>query len=99
MFLTYAAIAGLGIRVGDLLELLKVDPDHGVQNGESRIEILRPLRIETEYRMSGRIASIERKESRSRGSMDVVTIPIEIHDQEDLAAVLTMTLLVYRGQS
>ena len=98
LFLTYAAIAGLGVRLGDLLELLRVEPEHGVQNGESRIEIVQSLRVETEYRMSGRITSIERKESRTRGVMDVVTIRTEAREQDVLAAVMTMTLLVYRGR-
>jgi hypothetical protein len=81
--LFHVAVAGAGVRIGELFELFRAESDEAVRGGEFTWELPRQLREETPYRGSGEVVSVVRKVSRKLGPMDVVTFRFEIHDEAD----------------
>ena len=85
--LFHVPIAGCGVRIADIFALFRAESDEAVRGGGFAWELHRPLREETPYRASGEVVSVERKESRKLGPMDVVTFRFELHDAADGALV------------
>jgi hypothetical protein len=98
-YLFHAPLAGVGMRIADMFELFKAESDEAVRAGEYHWEIREPMRVGRTYRMSGRVVSVERKESRKLGFMDVTGFQIDVHDVEtgSFVASTTSTWLVLRG--
>jgi len=97
--LFHAPLAGVGLRIADLFALFRAESDEAVRAGEYLWELHRPLRENVAYRASGEVVSVERKQSRSLGTMDVVGYRIDLHDPDDgsLVASTTSSWLVLRS--
>ena len=100
-YLFHAPLAGVGMRIADMFELFRAESDEAVRAGEYHWEIAQPLRVGRTYRMSGGVVSMERKESRKLGFMDVAGFRIDVHDagSGELVASTTSSWLLIRGGS
>lgn len=95
--LFHVPLNGVGMRISDFFVLFKAANDEAVRAGEFNWRFSRPLRENVPYRASGEVVSVERKESRKLGPMDLVTFKIDLHDEEGHVATATYTWLLLRG--
>lgn len=90
MFCYYAAIAGMGVSIDGLFQLVDATADSGVMFGEAEIDIRKPFRLGETYSVEGRITEIKRKEGRKAGVFDIVTFVLDVVDSSgELAGVST----------
>ena len=59
MFCYYAAIAGMGVSIDGLFQLVDATADSGVMFGEAEIDIRKPFRLGETYSVEGRITEIK----------------------------------------
>jgi hypothetical protein len=88
-FLFHLPLRGAGLSIGELLALGRPESEDAVRGGGYRWTLHQPLRVETPYRFSGGVVSVERKRGRRAGVMDVLTFRIEINDDRDGSPVAT----------
>jgi hypothetical protein len=72
---------GIGISVADLCKLADFDVNDGPMLGSSHLEYHRPMRVGVEYRVTGEVLSIERKQG-SIGAFDVLEFREELHERD-----------------
>jgi len=70
------AFGGMGVTIGELFEAVGVPMEDGPMLGGCKLELHRPLGIETAYAVTARIATIEEKTGRKLGRFDVMTLKI-----------------------
>jgi hypothetical protein len=88
---------GMGWELHEFFELVGADLDSGVMYGQGDITYHRPIRIGVDYRVRGHIASAERKTGSRVGSFDLVTLHLELVDEDDgLVAVSEETFVFPR---
>jgi hypothetical protein len=86
---------GIGIGIKDLCALADFDVDDGPMLGSSELELHAPIKIGAEYRVTGEVLSIERKQGGS-GTFDVMAFREDLLDGEQLVAVSTSTYILPR---
>lgn len=80
MYVYYGALAGMGMSVDDLFQLVGATAEDGPMFGETTLEAFRPLEIGATYTVSGTLTSIVRKEGRKAGVFDIVEFRLELRD-------------------
>jgi hypothetical protein len=97
---TWAYIAtqrGIGVSVAGLCELAGFDVNDGPMLGSTELEYLAPLRTGVEYRVTGEIVGIERKQGRKAGVFDILTFRERLLEPDGgQAAVATNTFILPR---
>jgi hypothetical protein len=79
LFVYYAAIGGMGMSLESFFELCGCGPDSPQPMlGETTLELQEPLHIGADYRVSGTIKEVKRREGRRTGVMDLITAGFEI---------------------
>jgi hypothetical protein len=64
---------GIGISVADLCALADFDVDDGPMLGSVELTFGGEIELGVEYRVTGEVVSIERKQGRKAGTLDVMT--------------------------
>ena len=97
--LFHAPIMGAGLRLRDLFELFRADSDEAIRAGEFHWTFSGPLREDTPYLVSGEVESVERKESRKLGPMDLVRFRLDLRHERggEHVASATYTWLLLRA--
>jgi hypothetical protein len=72
----------MGISIDELFSWCGSSATAGVMLGETRLSMLRPLRIEQRYTVTGGIDAVERKQGRRAGIFDVVRFHLELSDAQ-----------------
>ena len=99
-YLFHAPLLGVGMPLAAMFALFHAESDEAVRAGGYHWELRQPLRVGTTYRMTGRVAGVERKESKKLGWTDVTSYRIDLHDDAtgELAATTLTTWLVLRSE-
>ncbi|MEQ8716742.1 MAG: MaoC family dehydratase N-terminal domain-containing protein [Acidimicrobiales bacterium] len=95
MFCYYAAIAGMGVSIDGLFQLVDATADSGVMFGEAEIDIRKPFRLGETYSVKGRITEIKRKEGRKAGVFDIVTFVLDVVDSSGEVAGVSTNAFVF----
>ena len=74
-----ATQVAMGKTVAGLCAVCEFDIDDGPMMGSSGVRFSSPIRVGTEYRVTGKILSLVRKQSRKLGIMDVLTYRLRLH--------------------
>jgi hypothetical protein len=100
-FLFHLPLRGAGITIAQILALGRAETEEAVRAGEYHWELHAPLRVDVPYRVTGSVASVERKRGRRAGLMDAVTFRIEMQREDDGTPVATThtTCLFLRSES
>jgi acyl dehydratase len=64
---------GIGISVADLCALADFDVNDGPMLGSVEMTYAQPLRVGVQYRVTGEVVGIVRKQGRKTGTFDVMT--------------------------
>ena len=83
-----ATQVAMGKTVAGVCETCEFDVEDGPMMGSSGVNFSRPLRVGTDYKVTGEILSLVRKKSRKLGVMDVLTYRLRLHPAEGGVAVL-----------
>jgi hypothetical protein len=97
MFCYFAALASMGLSLGDLFSLAGASADDGVMFGEAEIEIRRPLRVGETFEVSGEIITVDRKEGRKTGVFDVVGFELRLAEDGAVVGVSRNSFVFPRG--
>lgn len=89
-FLFHVPLRGVGLTIESMLALGRPESEDAVRAGGYGWTLRQPLRVDTPYRCTGHVLSVERKEGRRAGAMDVVTFRIEVTDDTDGSPVATV---------
>lgn len=73
-----ATRVGCGLSVEDILAVAGAKPEDGPMVGTLELEFHSPLPVNTTYEVSGRFASIERKEGRRAGVFDLLRFELRL---------------------
>jgi hypothetical protein len=88
-FLFHLPLRGAGITITQMLELGRAETEEAVRAGEYHWELHAPLEVDVAYRVTGEVASVERKRGRRAGLMDAVTFRIDMQRQDEGTPVAT----------
>jgi len=91
IFAFVATQCGGGLGVDGILEAVGATRDDGPMMASCDLELLRPLRIGSLYRVTGEFTSIERKEGRRTGPFDLVGFRLTMLEDPDGAVVAHVT--------
>jgi hypothetical protein len=86
------AMGGIGFGIGELFAAAGVPLQDGPMLGACKLELQRPLDVETTYEVSGRIAALQQKTGRKLGRFDVLTLQLDVED----AARCTCSMILPR---
>ena len=92
-----AGMAGQGVSIPELFELMHATAADGPMLGEFALEWHEPLRVGATYNVRGGITGVDRKTGRRAGTFDIQTYTVEILDGDRLVAVSTNSLVYPRG--
>ncbi len=76
------ALNSIGYSLEDLFKFLKYDISKGPMLGECNVIFFSMLEIDKNYKVSGKIRSIEFKKSKKIGEIDIVKFNVYIHDDD-----------------
>lgn len=94
-----AALRGMGVTIGELVEIADTDMSEGVLFGEMQLQQDSPLVADERYTVSGGIESIIRREGRS-GSFDVLEFALDIAGLDgERRGRVTSSFVLQRRQS
>jgi acyl dehydratase len=79
MYFYYVGLVGMGISLDELFALVDSSASDGPMFGELEINQGRALRVGEQFRVTGEILSVDRKEGGS-GVFDIVTFRLDLHD-------------------
>jgi len=88
-FLFHLPLRGVGLTIEAMLALGRPSSEDAVRAGGYRWTLHQPLKVDTPYRCTGDVLSVERKQGRRSGAMDLMTFRIELTDDSDGAKVAT----------
>lgn len=74
-----AAQRGMGLTLGELFEWFDCPASDGPLLGECALEFRAPLRVGTDYQVSGRVLDVQRKRGRTLGAFDLVTCGLDLN--------------------
>jgi hypothetical protein len=97
VWILLGGLRGMGISIGELVELADATPEDGVVFGETTVEQLRPLQRDVEYTVAGEIIDVRRKRGR-RGVFDLVTFELRLADGAEAVAVNSQTFVFPRAE-
>lgn len=89
------ALRGMGLTIGELVELADTTMAGGVLFGELTVDQAAPLQPGRRYRVDGGIESIIRREGRS-GVFDVLTFRLDIAADGAVAGTVTSSFILSR---
>ena len=89
IFFYIAPQVGMGETVAGLCAVCKIDVNDGPMLGGCSAEFTGPLKVDTPYRVTGKIVSLTRKVSKKLGIMDVLEYRLSLN--HDDRSVLTVT--------
>ena len=90
--------AGMGVSLEALFALVGASAADGPMHGECDIEIYRPLRVETDYRVAGTILDVVRKHGRVIGTFHTLRYRLAMFDGEEaVASVVNIIVIPRRG--
>jgi hypothetical protein len=90
----------IGMTLGDFFALCGATADQGPMLGETRIEILTPLRIDHEYAVRAAITDVQRKVGKTAGVIDIVWLTMECLDGgPDVVARMVNSYIFRRGDA
>ena len=98
MYAHLANHCGMGWELTEFFELVGADLDSGVMYGQGVLTYHRPIRIGVDYEVRGHIASAERKSGSRAGTFDLVTLHLELVDDDGLVATSDETFVFPRGE-
>ena len=99
MFCYYAAMGGIGLSIGELLELAYSSADEGPMFGECDMEVHAPLRTGVNYEVRGQITDVKRKQGGAIGTFDLLTFRIEVVEPGgEVAGTCTNSFIFPRKQ-
>jgi hypothetical protein len=78
----------MGETVAGLCEICEFNIADGPLMGSSTVRFVSPIMVGSDYRVSGEILSLVRKQSRKLGVMDLLTYRLRLHPAEGGAAIL-----------
>ena len=76
------ALNSIGYSLEDLFKFLNYDISKGPMLGECNINFYSMLEIGKNYKVSGKISSIELKKSKKIGEIDIVKFNVHIHEDK-----------------
>lgn len=79
-FLFHVPLRGVQLTIEQMLAYGKPESEDAVRAGGYRWTLHKPLKVDTPYRCTGGIESVERKQGRRAGTMDLMTVRIELTD-------------------
>ncbi|HET6506998.1 MAG TPA: hypothetical protein VFG42_09425 [Baekduia sp.] len=85
---------GIGIGVADLCALADFDVADGPMLGSVDMELRAPLAVGVEYRVTGEVLSIVRKEGRKTGPFDIMTYRERLLDGDGAEVVSTTNTFI-----
>lgn len=91
IFYFVASQVGMGLTVAELCQACDFDVDDGPMMVASEVTFDGVLRVERDYRVSGEILGLERRESRKLGTVDTLTYRLALHDGDAEAPVVHLT--------
>lgn len=95
MFCYYAAMAGMGLSIGEMFTLCSATADDGPMFGECDIQQLRPLEIGATYAVRGEITSAVRKQGARTGTFDIVAFQLDVVAPDGEVAGVVSNSFVY----
>lgn len=98
MYFYYVGLVGMGISLDELFALVDSSAADGPMFGELEIRQGRALRVGEEFRITGEILSVERKEGGS-GVFDIVTFQLDLHDASGLEVGGTVNSFIFPRRS
>ncbi|WP_181779988.1 hypothetical protein [Pseudonocardia pini] len=96
-WLIVLALRGMGITVDELCALAGQRSQDTLLYGTCGIEQLAPLHVGRTFRTTCTVGPVARKESRSGGFLDFVTVRVEVRDADELVGVVTEGFIYKRG--
>jgi acyl dehydratase len=85
---------GIGVSVADLCALADFDVADGPMLGSVDMELHAPVRLGVEYRVTGEVLDIVRKEGRKTGPFDVMTYRERLLDAGGAEVVTTTNTFI-----
>lgn len=82
MYVFNAALSGLGITVEEQFALGGIAMDEGPMGADMDLRQLRPMRVDEEVTVTGRIVGLERKHGR-QGTFDLMHVEITVRAADD----------------
>jgi hypothetical protein len=82
LWLVVLALRGMGITVDELCDLAAQRPQDTLLFGNCALEQYRPLPVGHGFRITATVGPVTRKESRSGGALDFITVDVDVHDLE-----------------
>lgn len=83
-----ATQVAMGETVAGLCAICEFDVEEGPMMGSSGVRFQEPLMVGEDYKVTGEILSLLRKQSRKLGVMDVLTYRLRLHKADGGACVL-----------
>lgn len=93
-FAFVAALAGMGLKVGDICRLVGLSLESGAVLGTCRIRYDRPLEVDRTYQVQGRVGTLVRKASRRFGATDHLMLHMEVGAASVPFAQVELTMIV-----
>lgn len=82
IFYFIASQVGMGLTVKELCAACDFDVDDGPMMIDSHVGFDGALHVERDYRVSGEIVGLERRESRKLGIVDTLTYRLSLHAED-----------------
>lgn len=80
LFFYMATLGGIGLPLEELFELCGSSSEDGPMFGEWGMQAHEPLRMDTEYVVSGGITGVQRKDGKKTGIFDIVEFELELRE-------------------
>ena len=96
MYAHLAPHCGMGWDLVEFFGIIGADLDDGVLFGQGDLTYHRPMEYDVDYAVRGRIAEVERKHGRRTGTFDLVTLELELCDEEGVLVVSKETYVFPR---
>ncbi len=90
------ALNSIGYSLEDLFKFLKYDISKGPMLGECNINFYSMLEIDKNYKVSGKIRSIDLKKSKKIGEIDIVKFNVYIHENDNKLLSIEYKLILPR---
>jgi hypothetical protein len=99
VWILLGALRGMGLTTVELVGLAGAGPQDGVLFGETELEQLAPLRTDVDYRVTGGVIALDRRQGRRSGTFDVMTFRLEIADADtgETVAVNSQSFIIKRS--
>ena len=95
MYAYYTALAGMGVTLDEMFEMVGSSAAEGPMFGEAGLEFLAAMRVGETYRVEGGITGVARKEGRRAGVFDIVTFELRVVDAADRVAAISTNSFVF----